>query len=798
MANSKENIPAVHCYHCGENCLDELCYVEEKPFCCFGCKTVYEILEENDLCAYYSMQDAPGQNRRNKVTSTKYEVLDRTDIRSRFVTFEEGSQYHIRFYLPHIHCSSCIWLLENLHTVHDGIVHARVDFRRKEIYIIADSSAISLQEVASLLDSIGYEPYLSLQDMEARQEPTLQRGRVIRIAVAGFCFGNIMLFSAPEYLARGEMAETSLQVLFQYLSLLFSLPVFFYCADEFFISSWKSIKKRFLNIDAPIALAIIITFIRSLYMVFIEGSGGYFDSMSGIVFFMLLGRYFQDRTYKRVSFNRDYTSYFPLSAAVLHKDVEVQVPVTELKAGDVYKVRNLELIPADSILIRGKASIDYSFVTGEADPVEKCTGELIYAGGRQQGAHLELKVIKEVSQSYLTQLWNKAGAEPEEENQTTIVSILSKYFSVIVLGLSVIACITWLFLDPSRALDALVTPLIIACPCALLLSATFTNGNAIAWMGRAGLYVKNADVLEKLCKVSAIVFDKTGTIAPGSKTEVSYSGKSLQEAELSALYSLTRESGHPFSKAIANWCTHSIDQTVTGFTETPGKGISGTVAGTTIELRRSNGEHAEGSVLLINGVELGLFSFRTPIFEGVEGLIKRLKNRYPVYLLSGDSDRDKQQLSAIIDPSNQYYRCTPMEKKEFVRNCQKDGVQVMMFGDGLNDAGALTESLVGVAVAADIHQFTPASDIIMEANQLEKADDLIRYAKFARRVILWSFGISITYNIVGLFFALQGLLQPVIAAILMPLSTITIVLFTTGLSSLYARQLWKKATFRNP
>jgi Cu+-exporting ATPase len=178
-------------------------------------------------------------------------------------------------------------------------------------------------------------------------------------------------------------------------------------------------------------------------------------------------------------------------------------------------------------------------------------------------------------------------------------------------------------------------------------------------------------------------------------------------------------------------------------------------------------------------------------------LIQRLRKKYPVYLLSGDSDRDKQQLAPFIDPGNQHYRCTPLDKKEFVQHCQADGMQVMMFGDGLNDAGALSESLVGVAVTADIHQFTPASDIIMESSQMERADDLIRYARFARQVIIWSFGISITYNIVGLFFALQGLLQPVIAAILMPLSTITIVIFTTGLSTIYARRLWKKSAFKN-
>ncbi|HCK22862.1 MAG TPA: heavy metal translocating P-type ATPase, partial [Bacteroidetes bacterium] len=441
MATLKESTTRLNCFHCGEQCDEEVFYVEEKPFCCFGCKTVYEILNENNLCTYYDLAAAPGKNRKETISDARFQVLERPDIRSRFVTFEDERQFHITFYLPHIHCSSCIWLLENLHTLNDNIIHARVDFRRKEIFIIADKQGITLPQVAALLDSVGYEPYLSLQDEKKKTPEKTQKGRLIRLAVAGFCFGNIMLFSAPEYLAKGTLEDPQLQLLFQYMSLLLAIPVFFYSANEFYISSWKSLRNKYLNIDAPIAAAIIITFVRSLYMVFVEGQGGYFDSMSGIVFFMLLGRYFQDRTYKMVTFHRDYTSYFPLAAAVIKDGKEEQIPVSELKTGDVYIVRNNELVPADSILVMGHAHMDYSFVTGEAVPVDRTIGELLYAGGRQKGSSIQLKVIKEVSQSYLTQLWNKSDSEAEESNDSGFVQVLSKYFAYIVFILSFIAFI---------------------------------------------------------------------------------------------------------------------------------------------------------------------------------------------------------------------------------------------------------------------------------------------------------------------------------------------------------------------
>ena len=791
MATLKESTTRLNCFHCGEQCDEEVFYVEEKPFCCFGCKTVYEILNENNLCTYYDLAAAPGKNRKETISDARFQVLERPDIRSRFVTFEDERQFHITFYLPHIHCSSCIWLLENLHTLNDNIIHARVDFRRKEIFIIADKQGITLPQVAALLDSVGYEPYLSLQDEKKKTPEKTQKGRLIRLAVAGFCFGNIMLFSAPEYLAKGTLEDPQLQLLFQYMSLLLAIPVFFYSANEFYISSWKSLRNKYLNIDAPIAAAIIITFVRSLYMVFVEGQGGYFDSMSGIVFFMLLGRYFQDRTYKMVSFHRDYTSYFPLAAAVLKDGKEEQIPVSELKTGDVYIVRNNELVPADSILVMGHAHMDYSFVTGEAVPVDRTIGELLYAGGRQKGSSIQLKVIKEVSQSYLTQLWNKSDSEAEESNDSGFVQVLSKYFAYIVFILSFIAFIFWLVVEPSRALDALITPMIIACPCALLLSATFTNGNAIARLGQIGIYLKNAEVLEKLTRINAIVFDKTGTIAQSKEAKIKWSGLPLTEEQKSLIYALANESAHPYSRAIARWCYTGNKLKVHEYSEVPGKGIHGVVAGHTLFIGKSDQNEEAGSVIIIDDERLGICSFEAVLFDGMSGLFERLKQQFPIHLLSGDTDKDRTRLSAFFDQQYQKYYCTPEGKRQYIKALQNNGQEVMMLGDGLNDAGALLQSNVGVAVTADISAFTPASDIVLDARQIGKTDVLLQYAAYSKKIVIWSFVLSIIYNIAGLFFALQGLLQPVIAAILMPLSTITIVLFTTGFTSLYARRLLK-------
>lgn len=800
MAEHKHATAVLTCYHCGEECKDEDFVIEDKHFCCFGCKTVYEILQDNDMCAYYDMSAHPGVTRRVVSDTRKYAVLDDAQVHARFVHFTDGTQAHVTFYLPAMHCSSCIWLLEHLHKLDPAILSSRVDFPKKEVSIVYMEKEIPLSKVALLCDSVGYEPLLSLSDLDKKPERSFQRLRLIKIGIAGFAFGNVMMLSFPEYLAGGEVADPGLNNLFRFISLGLSLPVFFYCANEFYISSWKSLRNKFLNIDVPIALAIIFTFLRSLYAVFVEHGAGYFDSMTGIVFFMLVGRYFQDLTYKTISFDRDYKSYFPLSVSVLANGQESQKPLSALENGDVIVVRNQELIPADALLIKGKGRIDYSFVTGESEPVQKQIGDLVYAGGRQCGTAVELKVVKEVSQSYLTQLWNNIDVSRKDDEKQSFVQILGRYFALIVLIISAIACAYWFVQgDYQRGLDALITPMIVACPCALLLSATFTNGNAIRYFGKFGIYLKNAFVIEKMTKTTAIVFDKTGTLTQSNTTSTEYSGEQLSVDEQHKIAVLASQSTHPYSKAIARQLGNTTIYTVHNFVEHSGLGIEGDVDHSHIRIGSAvfagvpNALQQEHGVAYINidGVVHGRFTFANKYREGFEQMVRGLQKKYTLYLLSGDNDADRAFLAAYFDADHMHFNQTPHDKLRFIKSLQQRHQQVMMLGDGLNDAGALQQAETGVAVAHNSN-FTPASDVVMDVQQLTQLPALFRYAFSAKRIIIGSFILSIIYNVFGLYFALQGNLSPVVAAILMPLSTITIVSFTTGMTTVAVKWVMGK------
>ena len=784
------------CYHCGEEYAYANVKFDNKNFCCEGCKLVYELLQENNLCTYYTLNTAPGNSLSDRGYLKKYAYLDSENVSNRLIRFKDGNTIHVSFHIPKMHCSSCIWLLENLHRLSSGIRHSTVDFLQKEITIVFDSNQLKLSQVADLLLNIGYEPLINLSDLDPRATKKSRKPEIIRIGLAGFCFGNIMMLSFPEYFSSGDFFEQQrLSYLFSYLNLLLALPVLFYCASDFFISAWKSIRHTYLNIDAPIALAILITFLRSVYEILSHTGAGYLDSMSGIVFFMLIGRYFQNITYDTLSFDRDYKSYFPIGVIVKQQDgKETNVPVSELKKADRIIIHHQELIPADSVLISSRTHVDYSFITGESNPVVKQTGELLYAGGKQIGGAIELEVVNCTSQSYLTQLWNNQEQD-RSSFKNTLTDRINNYFTVSVLSIAALTALYWLNVDSSKMLNAMTAVLIVACPCGLLLTSTFANGNTLRILGRNKFYLKNAGVIEKLSKADTIIFDKTGTITKGS--EVSFAGRTLSRNELKKAVSLASQSSHPLSQKIYSTFGKGDSFTVDDFMELPGKGILGKINGDTVKLGSADfvgRQNASGGILssyayfAVNNEVMGYFKFDNSYRSGLQNLITELRKNYRIMLLSGDNDSEKDALTTIFGmQENLSFNQKPDEKMEYIRKLRRNGHKVVMVGDGLNDAGALKESDIGIAVSDDINNFSPACDAILDGSVFSKIPLFISQAKSTKIVILFTFLISLIYNIIGLTFAIQGSLSPVIAAILMPISSISIVLLATISTSFLAK-----------
>ena len=787
---------ATNCFHCGNEIIKkEEVLFDQKSFCCNGCKTVYEIFSQNDMSCYYDFQASPGATPLD--INGKYDFLENESIVSKLLEFEENSTHIISLYIPHIHCSSCIWILENLQKLQAGISTSIVNFPEKKVRITYNPKTTNLKQIVELLCSIGYEPYISLENFDEGKK-AVDRSLIYKIGVAFFCFGNIMLLSFPEYFEVNEFWINQYRGFLRWLIFALSLPAFLYSASGYYVAAWNSIKAKMLNIEIPIALGIVVMFVRSTVDIIFDYGQGFFDSMCGLIFFMLLGKLFQMKTYSFLSFERDYKSYFPIAITkILPDGTEIPVQVYDIEKGDRLLIRNQELIPVDGILISNKASIDYSFVTGEAVPIEKKSGDKIFAGGKQLGKIIEMEVLFSVSQSYLTQLWsNDVFQKKVDIKHKTVTDRISRYFTPALLGLAVVSFLYWIFISVDTAFNVFTAILIVACRCALALTAPFTLGNVLRIMGKRKLYLKNATVIEQMAQVDTIVFDKTGTITTNKKTAITYEGTELNVFELKLLNNALRGSNHPLSRRLYDYIPKQDIKEPLHFEEVIGKGIYAEFDEGTIKLgssqflqHMSENTHKKTKVHVeINGVYKGSYVFNNQYRVGLEQLFDKLSKKYKVIVLSGDNDGERAILEKMLPPTTTLvFNQKPEQKLQYIENLQKEGRNVMMVGDGLNDAGALAQSNIGISISENVNVFSPACDGILDASEFHKIAYFMKFSKNAMKTIYMSFALSLLYNVVGLSFAVSGNLLPIVAAIIMPLSTITIVSFVTIVSNIYSK-----------
>ncbi len=795
-----QTLTAVNCYHCGDPCADEHRVHDGHDFCCHGCEVVYDLLNESGLCDYYALSDKPGVKQRTTVDEPRSELFDLDEVREKLVEYSEDGITRVRLHVPQMHCSSCIWLLENLHRVDPSIIRSRVSFAEKRLSITFRESKLPLADLVKLLRRIGYGPQLTTSTKTDATDK-VPRMVYIRLGVAGFIFGNTMMFSFPEYL--GADTEAGLKTGFQWLTILFSLPVVFFLSTDFFRSAWAGIRSKQVNIDQPIALGIVALWTRSLWEVITGVGPGYFDSLAGLLFFLLIGRWYQAYTYRALRFDHSLEDFLPL--VVLRRTVvgETPVKVAELKPGDTIIIRDQEIVPVDAVLRNGTAHIDNSFITGEPLPVRKVVGDTIRAGGRQRGAAIELEVARTFADSRLKQLWAEQSGGHERPLMPRMIDGVARRFTIAVLLISLGAALYWWGKDPAQVWPVVTAVLIVACPCALALSMPFAYGHTIRLLGKKGLFLRDAEVVERMAHVDTVVFDKTGTLTAREAHEVRWNGTPLTPGDIIMVQALARNSTHPLSAVLAHelrapgkGTAHAATATVFEVEETAGQGIAGTVKGIPVrigaaaycggnEAARNNGEaHVH---VTIGGMHRGHYAISKRARNGIVQAVARLRKQLRTLLLTGDAQVDAE-LATVFDPAVVRTRCTPVDKAEAIRAEQTGGHRVLMVGDGLNDAGALAQSDVGITVTETSAALTPASDAIMDADAVARLPHFLRMARRARHIVIGSLVISLCYNITGVSYAVSGQLTPLIAAILMPLSSVSVVGFVTIAVGLASRE----------
>jgi Cu+-exporting ATPase len=774
------------CFHCGDSVVGKPIIFEEKQFCCNGCKSVYEILSSNDLNNFYAFNEGSGI-KPTEAVDHKYAVLDVPEIREGFIQFENDSIYQVTLFLPAIHCSSCIYLLENLQKITPDVVSSMANFTARTVQITANQS-LKLSSLAQLLNNIGYAPELRPKDRLV-QSASYDKKLLLKLGLAGFAFGSVMLWTFPEYLGLDE-TFLPFRNLSSFLTLLVAIPVFFYSAQDYFKSAYKGIRSRSLNLDIPIAIGIFVLFVNSAVSILMLDGPGYMDSFTGFVFFLLIGKWFQSKSYRSMSFDNDPKAYFPLGVHKKTENGEEILLIDQLKEGDRLEIYNEEVIPCDVMLLSPKAVINTSFITGESELVHLKTGDRIYAGSRIIGSSVEVEVKRTTDRSKFASIWNNHQQEKPNSLALNRENKLTKYFLTIVFIIATAGGISWFFIDATRVVDVVIAILVVACPCALALSFPFVYGNAMRKLGNHGFYFKNAYEVEKLKVIDHLAFDKTGTLTKDKTDGVIFSSE-LTQKQIDELFALTKQSVHPYSRSINQWLKPMVKNgcNIYDFQEQRGKGIQAkNEDGECLKLGNAvftNMEDAfSGPIFTINDTLIGGFSFETQLRAGATELLAELENNYELAMLSGDQDTDAEKFKSIRK-LQMFFKQSPKAKQQHIEEWQRNGKQVAYFGDGLNDSDALKTATLGVSVTDDVFRFTPSSDAIIKGDSLQKLPAFLRFGHHADKALKVCFGFSLLYNSVGMTFALLGYVTPLFAAILMPLSSITIVFMSTALIAFY-------------
>lgn len=755
-----------NCYHCGDDVVKE--YKEDgHTFCCNGCLTVYGIINNAGLQAYYSENNKPGINNSKNIY---LDYLSAPEIEESILTYKDDGRSVVKFVLPSIHCASCVWLLERLNLLSKGILSSQVNFLSKKITIHFSHSEISLKEVGELLLSIGYEPKLDFSKKKKRINHL-----VIRIGVMGFCFGNIMLLSFPEYF--GSVVETNWSSFFSLINIALSIPVVTYGAQPFYKGVWSALKAKKVSVDVLIVIGVLALFGRSLYEILFLEQGGYLDSLSGLIFFLLIGKWFQAKVFSELSFEKENSTYLPLAVLKETESEFVITPLKDLNKGDVIRLRNGEVVPFKCVLKSIKGTVDNSFITGEELPVQIKSGDVLFCGAQVQGEYIEA-VVSDVSTMNLSELWRENAQDVEQKQEVTVNTNLITGFTFSVLTTAIITFIYWSNHSLEKAFLAATSVLIIACPCALALSAPTVYGLILRMLGRKGLFLKSATIIKKLGSIQTLVFDKTGTVT-GKEVEMKWNGESLSDSDQAVIASIVKNSSHPLAGEILKQVKGKAE--IDNYQEVIGEGVvansfnSEFKIGTADFVGVAGSEGAMSVYVSKNNALLGRYSMRLSIRENLDSLFEQLNQEFKSYLLSGDPNLNKADYNQLFTESGAIISgASPEEKKSFITNLNSK-TNVMMLGDGINDSLAFNEASVGIAVVEETGSFFPSCDGIVKADGLSGIKEFIQFSKFGKIVLGSCFLFSFTYNVIGVYYAVTLNLSPLFAAILMPLSSISVV-----------------------
>lgn len=780
------------CLHCDESAVAPLFDKEdvshERPFCCEGCLTVYKVIQGKGLGEYYSIKNASNVFKRRapvEYSKSRFTYLNDPQFLKEY-SWTSGNHQAMEFYLEGIHCLACLWLIEKLPEFVKDVHSAKLDLERSVVTVVLNENG-QFSTPALELAKLGYRPHPIRKNEETNIfRKREERNWLIRIGISGAAAGNIMLYAVSNYGgASGSYAE-----LFNAISVVFAVPIFTFCAWPFYQNAWNAIKNKTVSIDIPISLSLIMGGLMGVLSMLRGIPDNYFDSLSALVFLLLLSRYFLQKIQEK-GLEASDLHFFYQSDSVLIVDDKFADGFREIhprfiKTGDVLKILPDELIPADGKITKGSSHVNLSLLTGESVPFKVETGDPVFSGTQNLDNEILIEVTKTSDESRLGQiLKNVENGWTHKSQIVQLTNNISKYFTVTVITLSVVLFL-YLFQSHSfkEALEGAMTLMIVTCPCALALAVPLTFTRSLSKASEEGIIIKSDEVIERLSKIQNIFIDKTGTITFGKIKVVRMGVESIPKNNIyDIIYALEKNSKHPVGVALREFAAPHIQDyfLVTDHMEIPGIGVTGQIHGHHYEINRTG--------LLEDGRRVATFELADKVRDDSRSSLKFLqKAGFKVHILSGDNREVALQIgkSVQLDPGFIFSELSPENKSEIVRKSK----QTMMIGDGANDAIALSEASVGVAVMGSMDISLRAADVYLSTPGLSPVVKLMVLSRETMKVIRRNLVLSLLYNSSSVVFAFTGLISPLVAAIIMPLSSLT-VLISTLYGTRELRKLWK-------
>ncbi len=779
------------CVHCDEAATYPYFQTEDvaklRPFCCVGCMTVFQVLHSKGLSAYYDIKNnRPSFKRRSPVENKKqeYTFLDGQDFQKEYVQHYAEGRRSMDFYLEGIHCLACLWLIEKLPEFVEGVVNSKLDLERSCATITVSENGL-FSKAAIELNELGYRPH-PMRDRAESSAMALEeeRSSLKRIGIAGAAAGNIMIYAIAIY--AGAPAEVA--VFFNALTVAFAVPVLTFSAWPFYQSAYTSLRNRRLSIDFPISVALILGGVMGILNLRHGQHENYFDSLCALVFLLLLSRYFL-RKIQENGLRPGDMSFLHQSETVVKKNSSgefTEAHIRSLVAGDIVRISPDEFFPADGIILEGSSRVNLSLLTGESSPVKLETGDAIYSGTQNLDGDIIVRTTLCGSESRLGSILRQVETGWASRSRISDFSAnAGTFFTIAVTLLSLILFFLRYPTDGFEgALIQAITLLIVTCPCALALSVPLTFHRSLSLAAKNGIIIKNEVALEKLNSAENIFFDKTGTLTVGHPQVENFECLRSDGATVEdAVYSLELKSRHPVAVALKEFLRprHVRLLEVSAREEIPGHGIKGMIDGNMYEINRDG--------VFRNCSLVATFHVRDlPRPESTKVLRELMNNHYKVSVLSGDCQENVDRLATDLRLGPSFTTRALLRPEEKVSAIPRN--HSVMIGDGANDSLAMQQASVGIAVSGSMEVSLRAADIYLVQPGIEGVAQVMTLAKETMKVIHRNLVLSVLYNITSVGLVFSGHIHPLVAAIIMPVSSLT-VLLSSFWGTKQLRTLWK-------